>query len=124
MASLRPWKMTWTRFLVGCLREETSIYVECRNLLVCYERCCVCAAGKAPWKAVLQEFWHPFNRQLQEVMQIGVREIIDELDGALGPHLFPAQVLSPTSPNTIPAETKHLDCQCRFEDLPSSDFLA
>lgn len=50
------------------------------------------AAGKASWKGIMQDFWHPFDTQLHEVGDIGVREVIDELNAALGPHLFPPQV--------------------------------
>lgn len=49
-------------------------------------------AGETSWKGILHNFWHPFNQHLSEVMEVGVREVIDEIDAALGPHLFPVQV--------------------------------
>lgn len=50
------------------------------------------AAGTKGWRGILEAFWQPFNTQLQTVNGIGVRQVIDEIDAMLGPHLFPVQV--------------------------------
>jgi DNA topoisomerase-1 len=48
------------------------------------------AAGSLFWKDVLRDFWQPFAARLAEVSEQRQREIIDALDHALGPLLFPA----------------------------------
>jgi DNA topoisomerase I len=47
------------------------------------------AGGAIFWKDVLRDFWEPFKRRLDEVGEQRQREIIDALDHALGPLLFP-----------------------------------
>ena len=41
---------------------------------------------------MLRDFWAPFQQQIEDAGQISVREVIDELDALLGPHLFQLQV--------------------------------
>ena len=48
------------------------------------------AGGSRFWKDVLRQFWEPFAARLAEVGEQRQREIIDALDHALGPLLFPA----------------------------------
>lgn len=50
------------------------------------------AAGRASWQGILQSFWQPFHKKVEEASQFGTREVINELNAALGPHLFPAEV--------------------------------
>ena len=52
------------------------------------------AAGEQQWRTVLRSVWDPFAQQLDTVASVAVREVIDELDAQLGPHLFPVQVIS------------------------------
>ncbi|TVQ41641.1 MAG: type I DNA topoisomerase [Geminicoccaceae bacterium] len=47
------------------------------------------AAGELDWKQVLRQFWDPFYNQTEDVKGRRNAEIIDALDAALGPHLFP-----------------------------------
>ena len=49
------------------------------------------AAGEVDWKQVLREFWNPFFALTEEVKGKRNAEIIDALDAALAPHLFPAR---------------------------------
>src|SRR3954471_22703380 len=48
------------------------------------------AGGSIFWKEVLRQFWAPFAARLDEVGEQRQREVIDALDHALGPLLFPA----------------------------------
>jgi len=52
------------------------------------------AAGGVDWRGVLKAFWEPFEANIAEVSPVAVRDVIDELDAILGPHFFPAKVLS------------------------------
>jgi DNA topoisomerase I len=49
------------------------------------------AAGELFWKDLLRDFWGPFREQVDEVKERRVAEIIDALNEALAPSLFPAQ---------------------------------
>ena len=45
--------------------------------------------GKLNWKEVIQNFWETFKQLCDETVGKSNREIIDVIDNALGPHLFP-----------------------------------
>ena len=45
--------------------------------------------GKLNWKEVLQKFWETFKKLCDETVGKSNREVIDVIDNALGPHLFP-----------------------------------
>ncbi len=47
------------------------------------------ASGDLTWKAVLREFWDPFRLRVDEVKERRVAEVIDALNVALAPKLFP-----------------------------------
>jgi len=49
------------------------------------------AAGEVDWKEVLRAFWDPFFELTEDVKAKRNAEIIDALDAALAPHLFPAR---------------------------------
>lgn len=81
--------------LLATLQEDLQLSEIDKAIQVVYQSL-FSAAAHASWKEVLENFWEPFNRQLKDVKQIGVRGVIDELDSELGPHLFPLQVNSST----------------------------
>jgi DNA topoisomerase-1 len=62
------------------------------------------AEGSLFWKDVLRQFWEPFAARLAEVGEQRQREIIDALDHALGPLLFPGN--GKTDPRTCPRCTE------------------
>ena len=45
--------------------------------------------GKLDWKEVIGKFWKTFKQLCDETVGKSNREVIDVLDGALGPHFFP-----------------------------------
>jgi DNA topoisomerase-1 len=45
--------------------------------------------GKLAWKDVLRGFWSAFSMAVEEISDLRVREILDQLDRVLGPHIFP-----------------------------------
>ena len=45
--------------------------------------------GKLDWKEVIRKFWKTFKQLCDETVGKSNREVIDVLDGALGPHFFP-----------------------------------
>ncbi len=47
------------------------------------------AAGEIDWRQVLRRFWKPFHETVEEVQERRVAEVIDALNEALAPKLFP-----------------------------------
>ncbi len=47
------------------------------------------AAGEVDWRAVLRGFWGPFSARVSEVSERRVAEILEALNEALAPKLFP-----------------------------------
>ncbi len=47
------------------------------------------AAGEIDWRSVLRAFWEPFSSSVDEVKQRRVAEVIEALNQALAPKLFP-----------------------------------
>jgi DNA topoisomerase-1 len=43
------------------------------------------------WKAVMRAFWEEFSKAIAGAKDLRTGEVIDKLDEALGPHLFPAR---------------------------------
>ena len=48
------------------------------------------SAGEMAWKAVLHGFWEHFIRAVDDTKELRMRDVLDVLDGALGPHFFRA----------------------------------
>ena len=47
------------------------------------------SGGRADWKAVLAAFWRDFSAKVDETKELRISEVIDKINEALGPHLFP-----------------------------------
>ncbi len=47
------------------------------------------SAGRVEWRGVLRDFWTTFNGAVAETQTLRVKEVVDALDAALAPHLFP-----------------------------------
>ena len=45
--------------------------------------------GKAAWKEFLQEFWDEFYATVEGMSDLRITEVLDALNEALGPHIFP-----------------------------------
>ncbi len=43
------------------------------------------------WKALLREFWEEFTASIGETKELRVTEVLEALNGVLGPHVFPAR---------------------------------
>ncbi|MCH8154068.1 MAG: type I DNA topoisomerase [Proteobacteria bacterium] len=53
------------------------------------------SGGRKAWKAVLEQFWHAFNKKVSETKELSISDVIDTLDRDLGPHFFPADPEAP-----------------------------
>ena len=49
------------------------------------------SAGKLDWKQLLRDFWKDFSAAVGETKDLKIRQVIDELDSVLGPHIFPGR---------------------------------
>ncbi|GGD05256.1 type I DNA topoisomerase [Aquisalinus flavus] len=45
--------------------------------------------GKADWKQFLRDFWREFNATVQSLSELRITHVLDALNEALGPHIFP-----------------------------------
>jgi len=43
------------------------------------------------WQQVLKDFWHDFISAVDDIKDLRVTEVLDALDGMLGPHIYPAR---------------------------------
>jgi len=60
------------------------------------------AAGEIDWRAVLRAFWEPFRSSVEEVNQRRVADVLDALNEALAPKLFPPRA-DGSDPRACPA---------------------
>jgi DNA topoisomerase-1 len=44
------------------------------------------SGGRADWRKVLAEFWVDFSKSVDDTKELKIRDVIDRLDEALGPH--------------------------------------
>ncbi len=49
------------------------------------------SAGDRDWKEVLERFWRDFSAHLQETSDLRITEVLETIDEALAPHLYPAR---------------------------------
>ncbi len=47
------------------------------------------AEHKLKWKSLLRDFWGDFSAAVAGTKDLKIRQVIDELDSVLGPHIFP-----------------------------------
>ncbi len=50
------------------------------------------SGGRVDWRHVLREFWRDFKGAVDETTELRVKDVLDRLDGELGPHFFPEAV--------------------------------
>ncbi len=59
--------------------------------------------GKLNWKQLLRDFWTEFSATVGETKNLKIRDVIDELDSVLSPHIFPMAKTALTRANAPPA---------------------
>jgi DNA topoisomerase-1 len=47
------------------------------------------SAGDLDWKALMREFWKEFSAAIGDISELRITQVIDALNEALGPHIFP-----------------------------------
>jgi DNA topoisomerase-1 len=77
------------RLVTVFLEEFFGKYVEYDFTADLEEKLDLVSAGELNWKVLLREFWDEFNAKVGEIGELRTREVLDSLDGLLGPYLFP-----------------------------------
>lgn len=79
------------RLVTAFLEQFFSRYVEYDFTAALEEKLDLVSAGEMDWKALLREFWQDFHAAVGEIAELRVTNVLDALNEALGPHIFPAK---------------------------------
>jgi len=77
------------RVLTAFLENFFARYVEYDFTANLEEQLDQISNNEIDWKAVLRDFWRDFTAALGETKELSITQVIDALDEALAPHLFP-----------------------------------
>ncbi|MEO8926931.1 MAG: type I DNA topoisomerase [Caulobacteraceae bacterium] len=79
------------RLVTAFLERFFARYVEFDFTADLEERLDLVSAGELDWKTLLREFWKDFHAAVGEIGEIRMSAVLDALDAALEPHIFPAK---------------------------------
>ena len=77
------------RLVTAFLEEFFGKYVEYDFTADLEEKLDLVSAGELDWKALLREFWTDFHAKAVEIGEVRTTQVLDALNDALGPHIFP-----------------------------------
>ncbi len=77
------------RLVTAFLEQFFRRYVEYDFTAGLEEKLDLVSAGELNWKALLREFWTDFHAQVGEIGELRTTQVLDALNDALGPHIFP-----------------------------------
>ena len=77
------------RLVTAFLEQFFRRYVEYDFTAALEEKLDLVSAGELDWKALLREFWQHFSAAIGEIGDLRMSQVIDALNEALGPHIFP-----------------------------------
>ncbi|MEQ8639442.1 MAG: type I DNA topoisomerase [Alphaproteobacteria bacterium] len=60
------------------------------------------SGGREDWQDVLRRFWEAFAQAVEQTSGLTITEVLDALDGDLGPHFFPADEEGTFNPRACP----------------------
>ncbi len=90
------------RLVTAFLEQFFGRYVEYDFTAGLEEKLDLVSAGDLNWKALLREFWADFHAAVGEIGDLRTTQILDSLNEALGPHIFPAKA-DGTDPRGCPS---------------------
>nr|MBW0152027.1 topoisomerase DNA-binding C4 zinc finger domain-containing protein [Phenylobacterium sp.] len=79
------------RLVTAFLEQFFRRYVEYDFTAALEEKLDLVSAGDLNWKVLLREFWQDFHAAVGEISELRVTNVLDALNEALGPHIFPAK---------------------------------
>jgi DNA topoisomerase-1 len=77
------------RLVTAFLEQFFRRYVEYDFTAGLEEKLDLVSAGELDWKALLREFWQAFHGAVGEIGELRMGQVIEALNEALGPHIFP-----------------------------------
>lgn len=77
------------RLVTAFLESYFHRYVEYDFTAALEEELDEVSGGRADWKALLRRFWTEFSAAIGETQELRISDVIDRIDEALSPHLFP-----------------------------------
>jgi len=77
------------RLVTAFLEEFFLKYVEYDFTAALEEKLDLVSAGELDWKVLLREFWDDFSGAVAEIGDLRVGQVLEALNEALGPHIFP-----------------------------------
>jgi DNA topoisomerase-1 len=77
------------RLVTAFLEQFFARYVEYDFTAALEEKLDLVSAGDLNWKALLEEFWRDFHGAVEGIGDLRVAQVLDALNDALGPHIFP-----------------------------------
>jgi DNA topoisomerase I len=77
------------RLVTAFLEQFFRRYVEYDFTAALEEKLDEVSDGKLDWKALLRDFWRDFNAAVAEIGELRMGQVIEALNEALGPHMFP-----------------------------------
>ncbi|MGZ8406814.1 MAG: type I DNA topoisomerase [Caulobacteraceae bacterium] len=77
------------RLVTAFLEQFFARYVEYDFTAALEEKLDLVSAGQLDWKVLLREFWKEFSAAVSEISEVRTTQILDALNEALGPSIFP-----------------------------------
>ena len=77
------------RLVTAFLEQFFGRYVEYDFTADLEQKLDLVSAGELDWKALLAEFWRDFHAAVGEIGELRTTQVLDALNDALGPHIFP-----------------------------------
>ena len=77
------------RLVTAFLEQFFRRYVEYDFTAALEEKLDLVSAGELDWKALLRDFWRDFHAAVGEIGELRMGQVIEALNEALGPHIFP-----------------------------------
>jgi DNA topoisomerase-1 len=77
------------RLVTAFLEQFFGRYVEYDFTADLEQKLDLVSAGELNWKALLREFWQDFHAAVGEIGALRTTQVLDALNEALGPHIFP-----------------------------------
>lgn len=77
------------RLVTAFLENFFKRYVEYDFTADLEEKLDEVASGDLPWKKLMREFWSDFHTTVEGMSELRITHVLDALNEALGPHIFP-----------------------------------
>ncbi|WP_369059401.1 type I DNA topoisomerase [Caulobacter sp. 73W] len=77
------------RLVTAFLEQFFERYVEYDFTAALEEKLDLVSSGDLDWKDFLREFWKDFHAQVGQISELRTTHVLDALNDALGPHIFP-----------------------------------